>query len=178
LNAFSRKPLTPGGLLATGLSALLALFALFTSLAAQATPARVEPFDARTWQALRTAVKQPTVVVFSATWCPNCPAVIEDLAQDIRDRKLKAPLLAVVMDMAPGDNDAALLRHAHYAVSDRLFAFSGQAPALRFSVNPDWRGATPFVVFLAPGQSPRFVTGPPSEADLQAWLAPAKRKPR
>ncbi len=70
-----------------------------------------------------------------------------------------------------------LLRHAHYAVTDRLFAFSDQAPALRYAVDPNWRGATPFVVFLAPRKAPRFVTGPPSDEDWQAWLAPA-RKPR
>jgi thiol-disulfide isomerase/thioredoxin len=154
---------------------VLAVMAAFAQSAAQAAPARVETFDVRTWQALRTGVKQPTVVVFSATWCPNCPAVIEDLAQDIRERPLKsARLLAVVMDVGPGDQDAALLRHPHYAVTDRLFAFAGQAPALRYAVDPGWRGATPFVVFLAPGKPPRFVTGPPTEGDLQAWLAPPK----
>jgi thiol-disulfide isomerase/thioredoxin len=184
LNACFRKPLPPAVRRVGALFArfeLLALFALFALLAfpkVQAAPAGVEAFDARTWQALRQAVKRPTVVVFSATWCPNCPAVIEDLAQDIRDRHLQAPLLAVVMDVAPGESDAGLLRHAHYALTDRLFAFSGQAPALRLTVDPSWRGATPFVAFLAPGKPPRFVTGPPSDADLQAWLAPAVRKPR
>jgi thiol-disulfide isomerase/thioredoxin len=178
LNASSGKPFSPAGRLAAAALSLFALFALLSTSAAQAAPAGVEAFDARTWQALRRAVKQPTVVVFSATWCPNCPAVIEDLAQDIRERKLAAPLLAVVMDVAPGENDAGLLRHAHYGVTDRLFAFSGQAPALRLSVDPSWRGATPFVVFLAPGKAPRFVTGPPGDEDLQAWLAPAVRKPR
>jgi thiol-disulfide isomerase/thioredoxin len=157
---------------------LFALFAAFAVPNVQGAPAGVEAFDARSWQVLRKAVKQPTVVVFSATWCPNCPAVIEDLAQDIRDRHLQAPLLAVVMDVAPGENDAGLLRHTHYALTDRLFAFSGQAPALRLAVDPTWRGATPFVAFLAPGKAPRFVTGPPSDDDLQAWLAPAVRKAR
>jgi thiol-disulfide isomerase/thioredoxin len=175
LNASSREPAAPTGRRAGAVFSLLALLGACT---AQAAPAVVEAFDARTWQALRKAVQQPTVVVFSATWCPNCPAVIEDLAQDIHDRKLQAPLLAVVMDVAPGDNDAGLLSHTHYALTDRLFAFSGQAPALRHSVDPAWRGATPFVVFLAPGKAPRAVTGPPSDEDIQAWLAPAVRKPR
>jgi thiol-disulfide isomerase/thioredoxin len=137
---------------------------------AVAAPRQVEPFDARTWKSLQASLKEPTVVVFSATWCPNCPAVIEDLVQDVRQRKRKASVLAVVMDVAPGESDAALLRHAHYRVTDRLFAFSGQAPALRYGVDPAWRGATPYVVFLSPGAPARVVVGPPTEEDLEAWL--------
>ena len=146
------------------------LMLMLAGAGAHAAPAAVEAFDARSWKTLQSSIKRPTVVVFSATWCPNCPAVIEDLVQDIQQRKLKAKLLAVVMDVAPGENDAALLRHTHYGMSDRLFAFSGQAPALRYSVDPKWRGATPFVVFLAPRGKPRVVTGPPSDEDVDAWV--------
>jgi thiol-disulfide isomerase/thioredoxin len=157
------------------LLAVVSGLTLGLSPSARAKPARVENFDILSWQTLQ-AVKMPTAVVFSATWCPNCPAVIEDLAHDIREQPVNAKLLAVVMDVAPGENDAALMRHTHYSVVDRLFAFSGQAPALRYTVDPKWRGATPFVVLLAPNRPPRMVTGPPSEQDLQSWLNPAFRK--
>jgi hypothetical protein len=144
----------------------------------QAAPRGVEPFDSKSWKTLKAGVKQPTVVVFSATWCPNCPAVIEELVQDIRQRKLKASLMAVVIDVAPGENDPGLLRHAHYRMADRLFAFSGQAPAVRYTVDPNWRGATPYVVFLVPGAAERVVTGPPTEEDVDAWVRLFATKPR
>jgi thiol-disulfide isomerase/thioredoxin len=115
-------------------------------------------------------------VIFSATWCPNCPAVIEDLALDVREHGFKAQLLAVVIDVAPGEQDAGLMGHAPYRLMDRLLAFSGQAPALRHSVDPTWRGATPFVALLSPGRAPRLVTGAPGEEDLRAWMAPARAR--
>jgi thiol-disulfide isomerase/thioredoxin len=154
---------------------LVCSLAVWTVQGAAAAPRAVEAFDSGTWKSLQATLKQPTVVVFSATWCPNCPAVIEELVQDIRQRKLKAPLMAVVMDVAPGEGDAALLRHAHYRMADRLFAFAGQAPAIRYQVDPRWRGATPYVVFLAPGAAPRVVTGPPSEDDIDAWVQASAR---
>jgi thiol-disulfide isomerase/thioredoxin len=159
LNAWSRK----AAALACGLVAVL-------SEGAMAAPRAVEAFDAGTWRSLQASLKQPAVVVFSATWCPNCPAVIEDLAHDIRERKLKASLVAVVMDVAPGEGDARLMQHAHYRLADRLFAFSGQAPPIRYKVDPRWLGITPYVVFLTPRAPARVVTGPPSDDDVQAWV--------
>lgn len=149
------------------------LMALLAPLAAGAAPRGVEAFDAGQWRALQATLKQPTVVVFSATWCPNCPAVIEELAQDLRERGLAAPLLVVVMDVAPGEADAKLLRQTHYRVADRLFAFAGPAPALRYGVDPAWRGVTPFVALLKPGAPPRLVSGPPADEDLDAWARAA-----
>ncbi len=137
---------------------------------ALAAPQAVEAFDAATWRSLQTTLKQPTVVVFSATYCANCPAVIDGLTREIRQRKLKAQLMAVVMDVTPGDDDAALKRNAHYKQADRLFAFAGQAPTVRYAVDPGWRGVTPYVVFLTPGAPAMAVTGPPTRADIQAWL--------
>lgn len=142
--------------------------------ASGAAPA-VEAFEADTWKRLQAETRTPAIVVFSATWCPNCPAVLDDLARDRRRQRLKAPLLAVIMDVPPGESDAALLRDAHYRQADRLLAFSGPAPALRYSVDPRWRGATPFVALLMPGRPPRTITGPPSSADLDAWVASASR---
>jgi hypothetical protein len=137
-----------------------------------AAPRPVEAFDSAGWAALQATLKQPAVVVFSTTDCAHCPAVFGQLAQAIRQRQRKAQLIAVVMDVAPGDDDDALQRQPHYQRADRLFAFAGQANAIRFAVEPRWRGVTPYVVFLRPGQTARAVTGPPSAADIDTWLQP------
>lgn len=137
---------------------------------AHAKPKKVEAFDVHTWAQLQGSLGAPAVVVFTTTDCIYCPATIRDLATEIRQWKLQAQLITVVMDAAPGDMDAELLRNPHYQPSDRLLAFEGQAPALRYTVNPGWRGVTPYVAFLRPGVSPAWVTGHPTERDLQAWL--------
>lgn len=145
------------------------LLALLAGWQVAAAPRGVEPFAADTWPALQASLKKPTLVVFSSTSCGNCPAVMNELAADLRRRRIDATLMAVVTDMAPGEDDAHLLRQLHYRVAERLFAFDGQAPALRHRVNPAWRGATPYVGLLVPGQPVRWVTGAPSAADLDGW---------
>ncbi len=154
---------------------LAAMLALATGVAL-AAPRGVEAFDAAAWQALQAGLKRPAVVVFSATWCANCPEVIDDLGAQLRARKLKADLVSVVMDVAPGEKDAWLLRDAHYSQSDRLFAFAGAANALRYSVDPRWRGVTPYVVLLVPGTAPLAVSGAPSAVQFEAWARAAEAR--
>lgn len=149
-------------LIVSGLAALCTTTAL-------AAPRTVESFETGTWQGLQASLKQPMAVVFTTTDCAHCPAVIARLRQDIERRKLKAVLMAVVMDQAPGDDDAALLRSRHYQPVDRLFAFSGQTAALRYGVDPRWRGVTPYVVFLSPLAASTAVAGPPPAAVFDAW---------
>ncbi len=153
------------------LAAAAGLIALAAGWQVAAAPRGIEPFAAGTWPALQASLKKPTLVVFSSTSCGNCPAVMEQLSAELRRRRVDGTLMAVVTDMAPGEDDAHLLRQAHYRVAERLFAFDGQAPALRHAVNPAWRGATPYVGLLVPGQPVRWVTGAPSAADLDAWAA-------
>lgn len=136
---------------------------------AQAAPRAVEVFDRPAWGSLRAGLSGPAIVVFTATYCAHCPAVIAQLAQDKRRLAPSAPLIAVVMDAVPGDDDGRLLRDPHYRPVDRLFAFHGQAAALRHAVDPSWRGITPYIAFLHPGEPPRWVTGPPQPPDLAAW---------
>ena len=140
---------------------------------AAAAPRAVEAFESGSWARLQATLQQPTVVVFSTTDCAHCPVVFEMLSRQIRQRQLKASLVAVVMDVAPGDDDTGLRRDRHFQRVDRLFAFAGQAPALRYAVEPRWRGVTPYVVFLAPQRPALAVTGPPSTADVDAWVAAA-----
>lgn len=161
-------------------AALAALAGLCLLLAgASAAPRRVEAFDTAAWPALQAGLKMPTVLVFSTTDCAHCPAVFRRLGQDIHQRQGqgRASLVAVVMDAAPGDDDAALVHDPRYQPADWLLVFSGQAPALRYAVDPRWRGITPFVVFLSPQAPQVFVTGPRKPAQIAAWLraaAPAK----
>lgn len=131
----------------------------------------VEAFDHGSWKRLQAELPRPAVVVFTATWCPTCPEVLRKLADVRRANRLAAPLVAVVMDT---DDEAALLADPHYRVAGRLFAFDGSVAseaALRRTVQPGWRGVTPFVALLpAAGGAPVYVTGMPSGAQLEQWL--------
>lgn len=149
------------------LAAMLCLAVAVDS--ATATPTRVEAFNPKSWQALQAGLKTPAIVVFSTTDCAHCPAVLSQLAQSPLRRRIKAPLIAVVMDLAPGEADADLLGNAHYQMADRLMAFDGQTPALRYSVNKSWLGVTPYLLLFKPGAPPQWVTGPPSDAQLLRW---------
>lgn len=161
-------PLLSGRLLRAA-SVLCALWLAVALLPAHAAPRTVEVFDRPAWGALQAGLTAPAIVVFTASYCAHCPAVMAQLAQDKRRLLPSAQLIAVVMDAVPGDDDAKLLRDPHHRPLDRLFAFQGQAPALRHAVDPSWRGVTPYVAFLHPGEPPRWVTGPPKAQDLAAW---------
>lgn len=161
-----RRALGTGAALAV-LGAPLAVALLATPPPAAAAPARVEPFGADTWKRLQAELPRPGLVVFTATWCPTCPEVLRKLADVRRANRLASPLVAVVMDT---DDEPALLADAHYRVADRLFAFDGEEAALRRTVQPQWRGVTPFVVLLPAAGAPLYVTGMPTGAQLAQWL--------
>lgn len=148
---------------------LAAVAAGLVSGAASGAPRAVETFDARTWPALQASLDTPAIVVFTTTDCTYCPGVLRQLADAIRQRRSKAPLIAVVLDAAPGEADAQLIADPHYGPADRLMAVSGQLAAVRHSVNPAWRGMTPYVAFLQPGSPPAWVTGQPSAQAVDAW---------
>ncbi|MBI5255498.1 MAG: hypothetical protein HY855_03285 [Burkholderiales bacterium] len=157
-----------------GLSGALGLAGL-PGLPARAAPRTVEPFDADTWRALRAEVearRQPMLVAFSATWCGVCPEVLSQLAQDPRRLHSGVPLLVVISDLAPGEADARLLATAHHAQADRVLAFDGNPAAIRHAVDPGWRGVTPYLAWLAPGQAPEFVAGAPPLQHTARWFKP------
>jgi hypothetical protein len=160
------------------LAAALALLA--AAAAATAAPRAVEVYDETTWAALQGERATPSVVVFTTTDCVHCPAVIARLATELQQRRLGAQLVAVVMDQAPGEDDAALLADTHYQAATRVLAFAGPAAALRHQVQPRWRGVTPFVAFIAPPAPPVSVTGPPPADMLQQFAdtLKARRTPR
>lgn len=141
-----------------------------SSCASQAAPEFVKSFDKSTWTELTHSSSRPSVVVFTTTDCSFCPDVIDALAKDIRQQgKARAKLIVVVMDGA--GQSSALLKNVHYRRADGLYAFSGQDLALRYSVNPDWRGLTPYVAMLPKNGASQFVTGQPSAVEMNGFLA-------
>ena len=148
-------------------AAVAALAATAATTVAVAAPAAVESFDKATWPALVRSAKQPAIVVFTSVTCTHCPGAIANLAKQRAAKGSQVPLLVVSMD---ADDDASLLRDAHYAPADRLFAFRGNPQALQFAVNPEWRGMTPYVAYVDGKGSAKFVLGEPRRAVLDDWL--------
>lgn len=156
-----------------------ALLGAFAAAATGAAPAPVEAFDAQTWTQLRQQVermRQPTLLMFSASWCAVCPGVLKQLAADPRRRRAGVLLLLVMSDLSPEE----LARHGGHgghpqahAQADRLFAFDGEEARIRHAVDPRWRGVVPHLVWLAPGREPEFVSGAPDAATLARWWAAA-----
>jgi hypothetical protein len=138
---------------------------------AVAAPHAVERFDAATWPHLKQSLPRPAAVVFTTTDCIYCPAVIARLASEVKRRHIEAPVVAVVMD----SDESTLVRDPHYRPADRLLAFDGQAPALRYAVDPAWRGMTPYVAFFGLNDSITRVTGSPSDAQIDAWIGAASK---
>lgn len=143
---------------------------LASAAAAVAAPAAVLAFGAGTWSELSNSPRRPLAVVFSTTDCTHCPAVIDSLAQEIRNSRSKVRLAVVVMDGA--GQEETLRADRHYRNANVLYAFAGDAMALRFTVNPDWRGLTPYVALIPATGAPRFHAGPPPPDVLRAFLRP------
>ena len=131
-----------------------------------ATP-KLEDFTQGTWQQWLKEMPRPAIVVFSTTYCPTCPQVFSDLADSVRKAGTGVPLITVVMD-AEGQNDLPHLKHYRYA--DRIFVFRGPEAALRFSVDPQWRGVTPYVALFRQDGAPRLFAGKPDPEALRAVL--------
>jgi len=70
----------------------------------------------------------------------------------------------VVIDGAGQEQE--LTRDRHYRKAQALYAFDGDAQALRHAVNPAWRGLTPYVALIPATGSTSFHSGAPSAA---AW---------
>ena len=151
---------------------LLVLFGglLASTAPAFAAPRTILPFTADTWADLVHSPSRPMAVVFSTTDCVHCPKVIDSLADAIRKSRSAVRLVVVVMDGA--GQEKALRADRHYRKARVLYAFDGDAMALRFKVNPDWRGLTPYVALIPAAGEARFHTGPPSSDAVQAFLLP------
>lgn len=149
---------------------LMVLGALLGWSASAAAAAAILPFGADTWSELQRSSARPMVVVFSTTDCTHCPGVIDGLAAAIKKSRSKVRLAVVVMDGA--GQEKALRADRHYRNANLLYAFDGDATALRFKVNPDWRGLTPYVALIPAAGEVRFHTGSPPSAAVRAFLRP------
>lgn len=148
------------------------LAAVFTLLAlhagVMAAPAAVENFDKSSWQQLLKQTTSPSIVVFSSVTCTHCPGAIDRIAAGLSAARSGTRLIVVSID---SEDDAALLREPHLANVSRVFAFNGSTQALQYSVNPGWRGMTPYIAYLDGKRSVRFVLGEPKEAVLREWIS-------
>jgi thiol-disulfide isomerase/thioredoxin len=147
---------------------LLAALVVWGALGGSVVAAPMEDFTATTWSRWQSELPRPAIVVFSTTYCPTCPDVLASLAAAVKETGGRVPLVAVVMD-ADGRREVAHLKH--FGVADRLFAFRGQEAALRYSVDPRWRGVTPYVALFGAQGAPTFSAGSPSAQQMRALLA-------
>ncbi len=135
-----------------------------------AAPSAILSFGAETWNELGRSPGRPLAVVFTTTDCGHCPKVIDGLADDIRKSGSRVRLVVVVMDGA-GQED--LLRaDRHYRHASTLYVFDGDPAALRYKVNPAWRGMTPYVAFIAVQGAAGFHLGTPPPAAVRDFLRP------
>jgi hypothetical protein len=145
----------------------VALIMFFLPMLVMASPKKVESFDAKSWARLQKELPRPAVVVFTATYCANCPALIGRISRMLKQRGLRRDIVAVVIDDA---DPAELLKGAHYRDATRIFLFDGNEATLRYGVDPRWRGVTPYVALLGLPDSVKFVAGTPSDAQFDAWM--------
>lgn len=144
------------------------LGSLASGTTALASPPAVERFDATAWQVLQKDLPRPSAIVFTATYCATCPAVLAQLAAALQLQGIKGEIVAVVIDAAQAQQ---LLGSRHYQHASRLFLFAGNEASLRYQVDPRWRGVTPYVALLNSHGEMLFTAGTPSEAQVAAWLA-------
>ncbi len=148
------------------------LLALAAS-ASVAAPMAVEPFDKGSWPAIVRG-GAPAIVVFTSVGCTHCPGAIARLAAKRKATTSRVRLYIVSID---AEDDSALLADAHYAPADRLFSFRGSTSALQFSVNPEWRGMTPYMAYTGGKGDAKFVLGEPKDGVLADWLKAPKSSP-
>ena len=155
------------------LATLVALFympnrALALMNHAQVAIKSVVPFEVDTWAQLLGKGPRPAAYVFTTTYCPTCPAAFEQLHAAVLAARQPVELAAVVMDV---QGERALAHAHHYKGATRIYAFDGFEPEIRQAVDPAWRNVTPYVVLIGRQGAVQRSIGPPTPAQLKAWLA-------
>jgi thiol-disulfide isomerase/thioredoxin len=140
-------------------------FCVFAAAAAAAP--RVERFDAGAWERLQEELSRPSAVVFTASYCASCPAVLAKLSGALKEQGVEGDVVAVVIDEAEASE---LLTSRHYKQASRLFLFAGNEASLRYHVDSRWRGVTPYVALLTADGEMMFVAGTPSDAQVAVWI--------
>ncbi|NDE17494.1 hypothetical protein EBZ80_21470 [bacterium] len=145
---------------------ILSFFIAFSTFAQPLRSAqpKAHAFNQRTWVGLQRELG-PQLVVFSSTDCIHCPALIEALAKNPHVVADRIQLSVIVMD---GDQHSG---RAHpYNLAKRVYFFHGNEAAIRFAVNPGWRGETPQVALIQSSGRVKFVLGMPSNQDIDSLL--------
>lgn len=120
------------------------------------------PFDLDSWpQLVHSAGK--AAVVFTSTHCVHCPGLVADLLRDRNQRQQSYRILVVTTDGGASD-----LGKPPYTEADGRYFFRGNTQALRYVVNPSWRGVTPYVALIGPGGA-QFYSGSPPQDRLKRW---------
>jgi thiol-disulfide isomerase/thioredoxin len=148
-----------------GMAGAFLAFCVFAAAAAAAP--RVERFDAAAWESLQKELSRPSAVVFTASYCASCPAVLAKLSGALRERGIEGDVVAVVIDEAEAPE---LLKSRHYRHASRLFLFEGNEASLRYQVDSRWRGVTPYIALLTADGETMFVAGTPSDAQVATWM--------
>lgn len=128
----------------------------------------IASFDTHTWTRLVEKGPRPAAYIFTATTCSTCPDIFEKLRVFVMDAHRPVELAAVVMDVE--GVRAVELGARRYLGLTRLYAFHGDAAALRRSVDPQWPGTTPYIVLLGRDGSVQRSVGVPDAAMLKKWL--------
>lgn len=148
---------------------LCLLGCLLVMLCGSAVAKEVLRFDAETWPQLLASPQRPLAVVFTTTDCEYCPAVIDELARTIRKSHASAKLVVAVMDDTQRGDE--LLANRHFRQADLLYSFDVQETArLRYTIDPEWRGVTPYVVLIARNGTVSRYAGTPPAAEVRRFL--------
>lgn len=128
-----------------------------------------QEFTLQTWEKLVKHTNAASIVVFTTTDCSHCPAVIEYLSQRVKQVKLASQRPALQVVVMDGLDEPELIKQGHYLLADKLWVFQGNRSALQYSVNPKWRGLTPYVALIAANQA-EFIIGKPEPEKLSQFL--------
>jgi len=120
-------------------------------------------FDQGSWQSLLNSGKR-LAVVFTSVHCVHCPGLVADLFRHRKERQQAYQIVVVMTDGGPAD-----LARSPYREADAGYFFRGNTQALRYSVNPDWRGVTPYVALISPQGGAAFFAGSPPQSEVSRW---------
>lgn len=146
-------------------SIFIAFCLSFATASIHAAPRVGEVFNSETWAQWQTDLPRPTIVVFSTTDCVHCPDALERLYQR---KGASAGLIAVVMDGL--EAVPAGYKSTRYSRADRMFIFHGDEMRIRYTINPAWRGETPYIAVLGKKGGVEFFMGAPGDKPLARAL--------
>lgn len=117
----------------------------------------INAFTAETWSQMLKTIPRPAVIMFTSSDCTHCPGTLKNLRRIREEQRLKWSLSIVQIDEEAYDFGDA---------NDARWRFAGNIQRLQYSVNPKWRGITPYIVLLHSDGGTEFILGAPGKAQL------------